>query len=159
VDVTRRFPILRLLGVLTVVGATFVATACVDQPAPDKAAYVEAADDICDEADDDIEDEIEDLLDEIAAAREGEEATLNVTRRERWTRSKIIPIYERMDSRLRSLRPPEGDHAYLGDVYDDLSRLIVEFNSKPSRGRAVVRDDEDLRNRFEANGMRVCGRV
>lgn len=126
---------------------------------PDKAAYVQAADDVCQTAKDDLEDEEKDLAEQEKAGQIDGEVTLDVARHDRWVRSKIVPIYQRMENELRGLVPPEGDGAYLGDIYDDMGRLITQLNSTPAEGRDLLRQDKELIRRFDTYGMEVCGRV
>lgn len=158
-DDSIRLPLVRLRRIALAAAVVAAVSACAGPEQPDKAAYVAAADKVCDDAGEDIDEETTEYELEVLDTSNDDDVSLNVAREERWTRTKIIPIYKDMDSSLRSLTPPEGDSAYLGDLYNDLSRLIVEFNSRPSQGRDIIREDERLRQRFESYGMDVCGTV
>ena len=68
-------------------------------------------------------------------------------------RSKVVPEYERLSSRLKRIRPPDGDRAYL---YSDLDARIEGLHIRRGDGREVVDRDELLRDRFEAYGMEKC---
>lgn len=155
-DLLRHRPA-RLVGL--VAAALLALGACAKAPAPSQEAYVRAADDVCEDTADELQELELELLSELGELREAGESNPNVERWERWMRINIVPEYRSMDKKLRGLRPPEGDGTYLGDLYDDLSIRITELNARPSQGRDLVREDEELRRRFESYGMQVCGRV
>lgn len=115
---------------------------------PTKAEYVAAADQVCAEAETAI-DEVE-----VEAMENPDPA-----RDQRWVRAELVPAYRGMVGALRGIPPPDTDGAYLADLYDDLDHAIEILRQSPSLGRARVRDDTDIRNRFSSYGMKVCGRV
>lgn len=143
-----------------VVAAALLALgACAKAPAPTQDAYVRAADDVCEDTAEELQELELELMAELGTLRAAGESNPNVERWERWMRINIVPEYRAMDKKLRSLRPPDGDRAYLGDLYDDLSIRINELNARPSQGRDLVRADEELRRRFASYGMQICGTV
>lgn len=128
-------------------------------PAPTTEAYAAAADRVCEEADERLAELEEDRLVELAEQRSEEPGEPVDQRPDRWVRSRVVPAYEEMAGRLRGIRPPEGDGPYVAGIYDDLDRRVELLRLTPSGGRDVVRADEDLRSRFAAYGMEVCGTV
>jgi len=97
-------------------------------------------------------------IDTWEAAEEGE-SNIVLERPERWMRVKIVPQYENMSGTLKSIQPPDGDGAYLADLYSDLDARIETLHRRPSDGRDVVRKDKLLQDRFRSYGMEVCGTV
>lgn len=156
-DLLRRPSARRAAG--AVVAAVLALGACSKSSPPTQEAYVKAADGICEETAEELEELELDLFEELGALREEGESNPNVERWERWMRINIVPEYRDMDRRLRGIRPPDGDSTYLADLYDDLAIRITELNARPSQGRDLVRDDEELRRRFASYGMEVCGTV
>ena len=136
-----------------------VAVGCAKGTAPTQAQYAAMADSVC-KARDDKMDDLKERYDASVyeSALTGDESA-NVARPERWMRAEIIPEYQGMSAQLKGIRPPSDDADYLADIYSDLDRLIVDLNSRPSRGREYISDDPQLRHRFESYGMDVCGRV
>ena len=136
-----------------------VSGACAKTPAPSQEQYVAAADSVCNARDEKM-DQLKEQYDVAVyeAAITGEESA-NVARPERWMRAEIIPEYQGMAGQLKGMRPPDGDHQYLADLYSDLDRLITDLHSRPSRGRELISEDQNLRHRFESYGMKVCGTV
>jgi hypothetical protein len=136
-----------------------VASSCARGSAPSPQQYAAVADGVC-KAQDEKMDDLQERYDVSVyeAAVTGEESA-NVARPERWVRAEIVPEYEAMAGQLKSIRPPDGDHQYLSDLYSDLDRLIVDLNSRPSRGRELISEDPELRQRFASYGMEVCGTV
>lgn len=117
-------------------------------PGPTQAQYVAVADQVC-----------EAHQAEIDTVVKEERSEPDPARTERWIRADLVPEYRKMADALRGIRPPEGDEAYLADLYGDLAHQIDLLHSRPSEGRALVQEDEDLRRRFSSYGMKVCGRV
>lgn len=115
---------------------------------PTQAQYAAAADSVCKKHETRLN------LIEVEQIQEPDPA-----RTERWIRRDLVPAYRDMSRSLRGIRPPDGDGVYLSGLYSDLDHVIALLFAKPSRGRALVRDDEDLRRRFSSYGMKVCGRV
>ncbi len=133
--------------------------ACTQATGPSPAEYVAAADGVCQAASDklaELEQEYDVAAWESAATGEG---NLDVDRPERWVRGTIIPQYRSMLGGLLRLPAPDGDAAYLRDLYGDLDGRIRDLNLRPSQGRALIRDDVELQRRFESYGMEVCGTV
>ena len=128
------------------------ATGCSEASGPTQEQYASAADGVCKDADKRINDLYKEQWEATAA---GEQSTY-VERPDRWMRSKVVPEYERLSSRLKGIRPPDGDTAYLSDLYSDLDARIEVLHNRPGDGRAVVDDDALLRDRFEAYGMEKC---
>lgn len=154
-----RRPRTRARALVLALGLAVVAVGCSKGTAPSQGQYVATADGVC-EAQDERMDDLQRRYDEsrAKAAMTGEESA-NVARPERWMRAEIIPEYETMSGQLKSIRPPSGDATYLGDLYSDLDRLIVDLRSRPSRGRALISEDAELRQRFASYGMEICGTV
>lgn len=147
------------LALAAVPVALVIGAGCAEATAPSQEEYTAAADAVCTGSGDKLAQLEDDYAAEALEAQETGESSLNVDRPERWMRARIVPEYERMSANLRSIPAPDGDVAYLGDLYSDLDRLIADLHSRPSRGRDIVRADEDLQRRFTSYGMEVCGTV
>ena len=146
-------------AVVLVAGLVVVAVGCSKPATPSQGQYAAMADGVC-QARDEKMDDLKDRYDEsVATASITGDESANVARPERWVRAEIIPEYEAMSGQLKSIRPPAGDGDYLGDLYSDLDRLIVDLNSRPSRGRELISENTQLRGRFESYGMEICGTV
>ncbi len=67
-----------------------------------------------------------------------------------------MPEDEGLSARLKGVRRPDGDAAYLSDLYADLVTRIEVLHNRPGDGRVVVDGDARLRERFESYGMEKC---
>ena len=128
-------------------------------PAPTPESYAATADRVCEQTDERLVELEEDRLVGLAEQRSEEPAAPVDPRPDRWVRSEVVPAYEDMVGRLRSIRPPDDDATYLAGIYEDLAHRIEILRLTPGGGRDVVRADEDLRSRFASYGMEVCGTV
>lgn len=138
----------RLVPALAVV-AVLLGGACSRGAAPpSQADYVAAADAACERRGEAIDELEEEVL-----------ADPDHNRPERWIRADLVPEYRKLSNELRSLAPPSGDATYLSGIYADFDRRVNWLFSRPSEGRAAVRDDERLQLRFAQYGMEVCGTV
>ncbi len=146
-------------AVVGVLGLVLVAAGCSREAAPTQAEYAAMADSVCTSRDEKMNDLQARYDESVYTAAITGESSANVARPERWMRAEIVPEYWGMSSQLKSIPPPSGDANYLGDLYSDLDRLIVDLNSRPSRGRALISEDAELRQRFASYGMKVCGTV
>lgn len=144
-------PVRRLLPLLVPV-ALLAATGCSEAAGPTQEQYASAADGVCKDA----AKRIDELYAEQWEATAAGESSTYVDRPERWMRSKVVPEYERMSSRLKGIQPPDGDLAYVADLYSDLDARIEVLHNRPGDGREVVDRDELLRDRFEAYGIEQC---
>lgn len=144
-SIVRRAAAAAATGVVVIMAVV----GCSSSPEPPTTAqYIVRADRVCEATGEDLD------------ALEAEYvADPDTTRPQRWIRRDVVPKYRKMSSNLRGLQPPDGDGTYFGDLYDDLDRRIEQLRQAPSGGRDAVRADEDLRDRFSAVGMKVCGRV
>lgn len=149
----------RRLALVALPVALVVGAGCTEASAPSQEEYTAAADAVCAASSDKLAQLEEDYAEETREAQETGESSLNVDRPERWMRARIVPEYERMSGNLKSIPAPDGDVAYLSDLYADLDRRIAVLHIRPSGGRDIVRDDEDMQRRFRSYGMEVCGRV
>jgi hypothetical protein len=152
-------PVRRLLLALAGSAVALAATACSESAAPSKEQYASMATDVCTSADEEIDAVYMDqAVDELLATttEEGIDQDVYLERPERWVRAKVVPEYESLAGRLKSIPPPDGDRAYLGDLYSDLDARIEILHRRPSDGRAVVEADEQLRSRFESYGIEDC---
>jgi hypothetical protein len=130
--------------------------ACSESAAPTKDQYVSMANSVCAGTAEKLDELFEDY--EVAkyeAAASGESSTY-VDRPDRWMRAKIIPEYERMSGNLKGIQPPDGDGAYVADIYADLDRRIEVLHNHPGEGRAVIEADAGLRTRFASYGIEGC---
>ena len=148
-------PVRRLLLALVVPSLLAVA-ACSEATGPTQEQYAAMADRVCETT----EEKLTELDAEYDAmkwdvASNGEENAY-VDRPERWVRAKIVPQYERMASSLKGIPRPEGDATYLSDLYSDLDQRIEVLQIRPSDGRAVIEDDDQLRQRFASYGIEKC---
>lgn len=114
------------------------------------------ADDVCDSADENLDELFMEQSVEELRATTTDEAPVYVERPERWVRAKVVPAYESLSNRLKGLPRPEGDAAYLSDLYADLDARIEVLHRRPSDGRGVIESDDLLRDRFESYGMESC---
>jgi hypothetical protein len=144
-------PVRRLLPLLVPV-ALLAATGCSKASGPTQEQYASAADGVCK----DSAKRIDELYAELWEATAAGESSTYVDRPERWMRSKVVPEYERMSSRLKGIQPPDGDLAYVADLYSDLDARIEVLHNRPGDGRDVVDGDKLLRDRFEAYGIEWC---
>ena len=149
----------RSVAVAVVLGLAVGAAACSSGPAaPTQGEYAAQADSLCQATEDTLttmeEERVEDLQADAAEGGSGIDP-----RPDRWMRARVVPEYRELDGNLRSLRPPEGDEAYISDLYDDLTRQIDLLMASPSGGRDTIREHAELRKRFAAYGMKECGRV
>lgn len=149
----------RRVAAVVLVASALGLGACSEGSAPTAAEYVAAADRVCQSAADTLT-ELEQEYDVAAweAAATGE-SNLEVDRPERWVRSTIVPQYRSMLGGLMGLPAPDGDAAYLTDLYGDLDLKIKDLHQRPAQGRALIRDDAELQQRFESYGMEICGSV
>lgn len=131
--------------------------ACSEEVAgPTQEQYAASADGVCKATDDKIAALYEERdLATWVAAEEGESYTYG-DRPERWVRAKLVPEYRRMSGGLKSLAAPDGDAAYLRDLYADLDARIEVLHRRPSDGRDAIRADTELQDRFTSYGMEVC---
>jgi len=149
-------PVRRLLPALVLPAVLLAATGCSEAAGPTQEQYAAAADGVCEATDEKLEElgEERDVAAwESASAGEG---NTYVERPERWVRAKVVPEYERMSSRLKGMQPPDGDRAYLADLYADLDARIEVLHNRPSDGRAAIDGDARLRERFASYGMDEC---
>lgn len=139
------------------VAAVLVVGACSDASGPSQEQYAAMADDVCKDGKEKVDElYMAQAVDEMEAAADGGDASVYVDRPERWVRAKVVPEYEKLSSALKSIPAPEGDAAYLGDLYGDLDQRIEVLHSRPGDGRAVIEADELLRDRFTSYGMEEC---
>jgi hypothetical protein len=146
----------RRLLVLAVPVVLLAAPACSEPDRPSQEQYASMADGVCKATDEKLTELYEAY--EVAkyeAAASGESTTY-VDRPDRWVRAKVIPEYERMANGLRGIPPPDGDDAYVADIYADLDKRIEVLHNHPGDGRAVIDDDPGLRTRFEGYGIEQC---
>lgn len=146
----------RLVALLVPALLVVVASACSQGAAPSKDQYIAMANSVCEATSEKI-DELYEAY-EVAkyeAAATGESPTY-VDRPDRWIRAKIVPEYERMSGNLKGIKPPDGDAAYVADIYADLDRQIRFTHDVPSYGRTAVESDRGLRTRFESYGIESC---
>lgn len=123
---------------------------------PTKAEYAAVADGICADAGKKVDDVYMDLaVDQLLAPMTGEESVY-FERDDRFVRAKVVPVYEGMSNNLKGIQPPDGDGAYLTDLYADLDKVIQSLHRVPSSGRAVIEQDQQVRDRFESYGMETC---
>jgi len=146
---------LRRLSAVVAGVVVLAAGACSDAAGPTKEQYVAMADDVCQETGEALDELYMDhAVDELLAAS-GEE-NVYVDRPERWVRAKVVPEYEGLVNRLRGIPPPDGDAAYLSDLYGDLEVRVELLHNRPSDGRQVVEADPQVRDRFTSYGMEAC---
>lgn len=145
--------------IATSVAVSVLAASCAETPPPSQAEYAASADRVCESVEERIEELEEEQEDRIEERQRTGRPSAYADRPERWLRARIVPQYESMSNQLKGLTAPDGDHAYLRDLYADLDRLIEHLNVRPSEGRSLIRLDERLRDRFASYGMHVCGTV
>ena len=150
-------PVRRLLLALVVPAVLVGAAGCSEGGGPTQEQYASMADDVCEDAKEDIDGVYMDqAVEELRASLAGEGTPVYVDRPDRWVRAKVVPAYERLSSRLKSIPPPDGDVAYLSDLYGDLDARIEVLHRRPGDGRAAVEADTLLRDRFASYGMETC---
>jgi hypothetical protein len=154
-------PPLRLRLVALAVPAVLLAGVGCSQASggPTQDQYVAAADGVCQSAGERFTELEEEFRVETWEAAVAGESNITLERPERWVRVKVVPQYESMSAGLKGIPPPEGDGAYLSDLYADLDARIETLHRRPSDGRQVVNEDTLLQERFRSYGMEICGTV
>ncbi len=147
----------RLVVALVLPAVLLAASGCSEEAAgPTQEQYAEAANQVCKDSDKAIDQIYMDHSVDIFLVAQGEEPTVYTDRPERWVRAKVVPAYWRLSGALKGIQPPDGDYTYLTDLYADLDTVIQELHTTPSLGRAVIEDDDLLRDRFASYGMEKC---
>jgi hypothetical protein len=153
----RRPPRLRL-ALAPLLLATLVSGAACSSGGggPTQDQYAAVADELCAGTEERLA-ELQQQHDEevYIAAATGESGTY-VDRPERWVRAKIVPEYRKLSGNLKGIQPPDGDVAYLTDLYADLDARIETLHRRPGDGRAVINGDSLLKERFASYGITEC---
>jgi hypothetical protein len=134
-----------------------VVPACSDAAGPSKEEYAAMADGVCKDAGEQIDALYMDYAVEQFELSQGmADDSIWLDRPERWVRVKVVAKYESMSGALKGIQPPDGDGAYLSDLYADLDARIATLHRRPGDGRAVIETDTQVRDRFESYGITEC---
>ncbi|HEX7131285.1 MAG TPA: hypothetical protein VF228_01845 [Iamia sp.] len=155
--VHRRRPLALLIPALTL--AVLAVAGCSKSAGPSQEQYVAVADDVCASTEKRLE-ELQEAHDaDLYEAAATGESGIYVDRPDRWVRAKVVPAYQGMSNGLKGIQPPDGDTAYLTDLYADLDEHIESIHLNPSaeEGKALRTPDTRLTDRFASYGMEVCG--